>query len=92
MIVMTPSQLITAAAFRPSGGLSAGTPLETASTPVSAVRLGDWKLLEYFEDQRVELFNLRDDPGEHRNLAGEQPELVWRAQGDAPETWMSVLA
>src|SRR5262249_39653594 len=32
------------------------------TTPVGAVRARDWKLLEYFEDNRVELFNLRDDP------------------------------
>ncbi len=44
------------------------------TTPVSAVRAGDWKLLEYFEDQHVELYHLRDDPGEHRDLAPEQPE------------------
>jgi arylsulfatase A len=44
------------------------------TTPVSAVRAGDWKLLEYFEDNHVELYQLRDDPGEHRDLAPEQPE------------------
>ena len=42
------------------------------TTPVSAIRAGDWKLLEYFEDGRRELFNLRDDPTESQNLAGEQ--------------------
>jgi arylsulfatase A-like enzyme len=46
------------------------------TTPVSAVRSGDWKLLEYFEDGRRELFNLRDDPEESRNAAMEQPERV----------------
>jgi hypothetical protein len=35
---ITPSQVMTAAALRPSGGLRAGTPLETASTPVKAVQ------------------------------------------------------
>jgi arylsulfatase A-like enzyme len=39
------------------------------TTPVSAVRAGDWKLLEYFEDRHVELFNLADDPGEQHDLA-----------------------
>lgn len=43
------------------------------TTPVSAVRSGDWKLLEYFEDQRVELYNLRDDPGEAQDLAARNP-------------------
>ncbi len=44
------------------------------TTPVSAVRSGDWKLLEYFEDGHVELFNLQDDPGEQTDLAARQPE------------------
>jgi arylsulfatase A-like enzyme len=44
------------------------------TTPVSAIRAGDWKLLEYFEDGRRELFNLHDDPPEANNLAATQPE------------------
>jgi arylsulfatase A-like enzyme len=43
------------------------------TTPVSAVRARDWKLLEYFEDNRVELYNLKDDPGEKTDLATRQP-------------------
>jgi arylsulfatase A-like enzyme len=43
------------------------------TTPVSALRHGEWKLLEYFEDGRIELFHLNDDPQESRNLASEQP-------------------
>lgn len=39
------------------------------TTPVSAIRSGDWKLLEYFEDKRRELYNLRDDPYEAHDLA-----------------------
>jgi uncharacterized sulfatase len=42
------------------------------TTPVSAIRAGDWKLLEYFEDGRRELFNLADDPQELRDLADMQ--------------------
>lgn len=42
------------------------------TTPVSGVRAGDWKLLEYLEDDRVELFNLKNDPGETADLAVEQ--------------------
>lgn len=44
------------------------------TSPVSAARIGDWKLLEYFEDSRLELFNLRDDLGEQVNLAEQQPD------------------
>jgi arylsulfatase A-like enzyme len=44
------------------------------ATPSSAVREGDFKLVEFFEDGgRVELYNLRDDPHEERNLATTQP-------------------
>ncbi len=37
--------------------------------PAGAVRLGDWKLIEFYEDGRLELYHLPDDPGERRNLA-----------------------
>ena len=39
------------------------------STPASAMRRGDWKLIEFFEDSSFQLFNLRADPGEKTNLA-----------------------
>jgi arylsulfatase A-like enzyme len=35
---------------------------------------GHEKLVEHFEDGRVELFDLATDPGERRNLAAERPE------------------
>jgi len=38
--------------------------------PSAAVRDGDWKLIEWYEDGQLELFNLAADLGEHRNLAG----------------------
>ena len=41
--------------------------------PYGAVRRGDWKLIEFFEDQSVELYNLIHDPSEQRNLAEKQP-------------------
>ncbi len=44
------------------------------ATPYSAIRAGDWKLIEFFEDNRVELFNLQDDPGEQTELAARKPE------------------
>ena len=44
------------------------------TTPVSAVRRGDWKLLEFFEPGRlVELYHLADDPEETKNLADTEP-------------------
>ena len=44
------------------------------ATPHSAVRAGDFKLIEYFEDGRLELYNLKDDLSEKENLAAKMPE------------------
>jgi arylsulfatase A-like enzyme len=41
--------------------------------PGGAVRAGQWKLIEFYEDGRLELYNLKDDIGERRNLIKEQP-------------------
>ena len=44
------------------------------ATPYSAIRCGDWRLIEFFEDDRVELYNLHDDIGEQQELAARLPE------------------
>ena len=44
--------------------------------PGSAVRLGDWKLIQWSGEPDVELFNLAEDIGEQRNLAADKPELA----------------
>jgi arylsulfatase A-like enzyme len=44
------------------------------TSPVSAIRSGDWKLLEYFEDGHVELYDLAIDLSESRDVAAQQPE------------------
>lgn len=63
------------------------------TTPVSLVQSGDWKLMEFLEDGRLELYNLSDDIGETKNLAKDMPEktkelharlLAWRAEVKAP--------
>lgn len=46
------------------------------TTPVSVIRKGDWKLLYYYEDESIELYNIAVDIGEWNNLAKEQPEKV----------------
>ncbi|MHC4621572.1 MAG: sulfatase-like hydrolase/transferase [Planctomycetota bacterium] len=38
-----------------------------------AIRKGDWKLLEFFDDGRLELYNLKEDMGEKGNLAEKMP-------------------
>ena len=42
------------------------------TTPVSLIRKGDWKLLEFFEDGSIELYNLKKDIGEQQNLAAQE--------------------
>jgi arylsulfatase A-like enzyme len=62
------------------------------TTPVSSIRQGDWKLLEYFEDNHFELYNLKEDIGEQNDLAEKMPEKAeglrkhldaWRKAVDA---------
>jgi arylsulfatase A-like enzyme len=61
-------------------------------TPGSSIRVGDYKLLHFFEDDRIELYNLRDDISEDHDLAAEMPVLAgqlktrladWRARVEA---------
>jgi arylsulfatase A-like enzyme len=46
------------------------------ATPYSAIRAGDFKLIEFHDDMRVELYNLREDIGEKHNLVEEMPAKV----------------
>ncbi|MFC4222046.1 sulfatase [Flagellimonas marina] len=61
--------------------------------PGSAIRLGDWKLIQYFENNDIELYNLKNDIGEKTNLADVEPSKVdellkilenWRSETNAP--------
>ncbi|WP_221420195.1 sulfatase [Fulvivirga sp. M361] len=63
------------------------------TTPVGVIRMGDYKLMEFFEDNHLELYNLRDDIGEANNLASLEPEITrqmlqrmrdWRKEIGAP--------
>lgn len=69
------------------------------TTPVGLIQKGPWKLMEFFEDGRLELYNLEQDIGETQNLASEIPEkaqelrtqmVAWRkevaAQMPTPNT------
>jgi arylsulfatase A len=44
------------------------------ATPYSAVRNGDWKLIEFLEDHRTELYNLKEDIAEKTDLAATLPK------------------
>lgn len=74
------------------GYLGAG-PGEWRTTPVGTIEVGDWKLMEFFEDHRLELYNLREDIGETKNLAEHFPDrtadlhakmIAWREAIHAP--------
>jgi arylsulfatase A len=46
------------------------------SRPGAAVREGDWKLIHHYEDDKLELFDLKEDPSEERDLAARRPEVA----------------
>ena len=43
-------------------------------SPGGAIRFGDYKLLEYYENNTVQLFNLREDLGEQNDLSQAEPD------------------
>lgn len=60
---------------RPRDGLVFHFPhYQSGHTPHSAIRVGDLKLLHFYEDDRVKLFDLAGDPGERRDLSTARPE------------------
>ncbi len=61
-------------------------------TPGGAIRMGDWKLIEFFEDGRLELYNLKDDIGESRNLALREPKIRERLRAQLVKWRRSVNA
>ena len=44
--------------------------------PAAAVRHGDWKLIKFFDGNRVELYNLTEDISETNDLSDEKPETA----------------
>jgi arylsulfatase A-like enzyme len=63
------------------------------TTPAAAIRMGDWKLIEFFEDGKLELYNLKDDLSEKNDLVKKMPAktkelhtamLKWRKETSAP--------
>ena len=41
-----------------------------------AVRMGDWKAVRFGPEGKLELYNLKDDIGEKRNVAASNPEII----------------
>lgn len=74
------------------GYLGAGVD-QWRTTPVSTICMGNWKLMEFLEDQRIELYDLDRDIGESKNLAESNPQkakelrdrlAAWRKEINAP--------
>jgi arylsulfatase A-like enzyme len=51
------------------------------TTPVGTIRDGNWKLIEWFEDDKMELYNLAADIGEQTNLIDSEPERARQLHG-----------
>jgi hypothetical protein len=56
------------------------------SGPCSSVLMGDWKLIEWLEDDSVELFNLAEDLGEKHDLAAAYPDRA-KAMRERLQAW-----
>ncbi len=61
--------------------------------PGGAIRKGDWKLIENFENDSLELYNLKNDIGETKNLRDQYPQktkellkdlVLWQESTNAP--------
>ena len=60
------------------------------TTPVGVIRTGDWKLMEFFEDGRLELYSLREDIGERKDLSAAMPDKVRQLHAQL-ESWRKTI-
>jgi len=61
-------------------------------TPGAAIRIGEWKLIEFYETNTVELYNLSDDISESVDLSADYPEKVSSLQARLHELQKSMNA
>ncbi len=54
--------------------------------PSGALRDGPWMMVEFYDEEKAELYNLADDVGETRDLAAQQPERVAKMRA-ALDVW-----
>jgi hypothetical protein len=59
-------------------------------TPAAAAKVGDFKLIEFFETGTLELYDLRADIGEQLNLVDSLPELAARLH-DTMSMWRAAV-
>src|SRR5439155_9018000 len=55
--------------------------------PYGSIRSGDFKLIEFFNDMRVELYDLKNDVGEQHDLAAARPKLAGELRAP-PRAWL----
>ncbi len=60
--------------------------------PGGAIRRGNYKLVERYEDGRIHLFNLKKDAGEQTDLSDEMPDLVKSMRAELHDWYLSVDA
>ena len=53
----------------------------------SAIRSGDYKLIKFYDDDSVELYNLKKDISESQNIADEMPEKAKQLRADL-DAWL----
>ena len=63
------------------GGCDAGELAAAFGTPASSIRAGDYVLIEFFEDGKLELYDIVKDLGQKNDLARAMPERVREMHG-----------
>lgn len=63
---------------------------QEGTTPYGAIRRGDHRLVEFYDDHRVELYNLRDDIRERNNIAHSTPDRV-KSLRDELHAWLRAV-
>ncbi len=55
---------------------SKARPVNTGDTKSSAIRKGDYKLIHWYKEDRMELYDIAEDPSEKNNIAQTKPKLT----------------
>lgn len=53
-----------------------GRPSNTGDFNSSAIRDGDYKLIEWYDNEKIELYNIKEDIGEENNLVEQKPQMA----------------
>lgn len=60
-------------------------PIQTGDYVSTAIRSGKYKLIDFYDQKRIELYDLSKDPEERNNLASEKPAIVKELMGKIVE-------